>query len=215
MSPLDACAKDMGNTIKHTNYANTGTQFTIQDASNFKCSTFKKCPTFWHHSPHLYSSHLLPTYQLTTSLTSTDDCRKTGGKRLKISSELRELFHALQHLRFGIQSSTFPICKPPSTRFVCFLVLQKKLSCPPARLLLLPFFIVIAVCLPSCLYQFRYRVIDRALGNAPENGRSSFIVHCPVICRESVREIDHCPGSNGINGINWSMTNVDTWKSKS
>ena len=42
MSPLDACAKDMGNTIKHTNYANTGTQFTIQDASNFKCSTFKE-----------------------------------------------------------------------------------------------------------------------------------------------------------------------------
>ena len=38
----DACAKDMGNIIKHTNYANTGTQFTIQDASNFKCSTFKK-----------------------------------------------------------------------------------------------------------------------------------------------------------------------------
>ena len=42
ISALDACAKDMGDTIKHTNFANTGTQFTIQDASNFECSTFKE-----------------------------------------------------------------------------------------------------------------------------------------------------------------------------
>ena len=68
--------EDMGNIIKHTNYANTGTQFTFQDASNSKCSTFKEVSAklkSWMYSNDSYFQNNAETTYPDNSHTQSDN----------------------------------------------------------------------------------------------------------------------------------------------